>query len=134
MRKYLQLKLSCCSTEALPLGLKLISNMAKEVTKKTVAVAKKIVAAPKKTANGKAPVNIVKVAEAVLEKLKTLHLEPSLQSDIVWCLGSYGHDQNPVGLFENAGKALVVFKAELAKRTKGITAKFVSDIEKALEA
>jgi len=55
-----------------------------------------------------------------------------LQSDIVWCLGSYGHDKNPVGLMEKSAQALVAFKAELGKKTKGITAKFISDIESAL--
>jgi hypothetical protein len=50
----------------------------------------------------------------------------------VWCLGSYNHDHNPVGLIEKASQALVVFKAELAKKTKGITAKFINDIESAL--
>jgi hypothetical protein len=99
--------------------------MAKEVTKKKPA-------AVKKTAKTKSLVSIDKVAQNVLEKLKTLNLDQSLQSDIVWCLGSYTHDQNPVGLIEKTEQALTIFKAELSKKTKGITAKFISDIEKAL--
>ena len=99
--------------------------MAKGVTKKTVTT-------PKKTVKAKASVNIVKVAENILDKLKTLNLESSLQSDIVWCLGSYSHDHNPVGLFEKAEQALPLFKAEQTKKTKGITAKFISDIENVL--
>ena len=99
--------------------------MAKIMTKKAVAPAQK---KPK----AKAASNIVKVSESILDKLKTLNLEPGLQSDIVWCLGSYRHDQNPVGLLEKAAQALVLFKAELAKKTKGITAKFISDIESTL--
>ena len=85
-----------------------------------------------KKPKAKAASNIVKVSESILDKLKTLSLEPGLQSDIVWCLGSYGHDKNPVGLMEKSAQALVAFKAELGKKTKGITAKFISDIESAL--
>ena len=99
--------------------------MAKAITKKAEVPAKK---KPK----AKAASNIVKVSESILDKLKTLNLEPGLQSDIVWCLGSYHHDQNPIGLLEKAAQALVLFKAELAKKTKGISAKFISDVELAL--
>ena len=99
--------------------------MAKVTTKKAEAPAKK-------TVKAKNTLNIVKLSESILDKLKNLNLEPGLQSDIVWCLGSYNHDQNPIGLLEKAAQALTVFKAELAKKTKGITAKFVSDIESAL--
>jgi len=98
--------------------------MAKETTKK--------VETPKKKAKAKTTSNIVKVSESILDKLKTLNLEPGLQSDIVWCLGSYSHDQNPVGLLEKAAQALALFKKEQAKKTKGIPAKFISDIESAL--
>ncbi len=101
--------------------------MAKTVTKTTEAVAKK-------PAKPKAAVNIQKVSESVLDKLKTLNIEQGLQSDIVWCLGSYKHDRNPVGLLEKVTQALTVFKAEQAKKTKGVTAKFISDLEKVLTA
>ncbi|HLZ16700.1 MAG TPA: hypothetical protein VKQ08_06660 [Cyclobacteriaceae bacterium] len=99
--------------------------MAKIAEKKTETTAKK-------TTKPKSTVNIAKVAESILDKLKTLSLEPGLQSDIVWCLGSYHHDHNPVGLFEKVEQALTLFKAEQAKKTKGLTAKFIGDIEKAL--
>src|SRR5579872_1349503 len=93
---------------------------------------KKIEAPAKKAAKAKTTLNIVKVSESILDKLKNLNLEPGLQSDIVWCLGSYNHDKNPVGLLEKAAQALVIFKAEQAKKTKGVTAKFINDIESAL--
>ncbi|MBS1558797.1 MAG: hypothetical protein JST69_08700 [Bacteroidetes bacterium] len=86
-------------------------------------------AAKKKVSN-----DIVAVSETILNKLKDLNLEPSLQSDIVWCLGSYHHDRNPVGLYEKAGHALHLLKAEHAKKTKGITVKLITDIEKVLKA
>jgi hypothetical protein len=99
--------------------------MAKGTTKKSEAPAKKK-AQPKKT------LSIVKLSEGILDKLKILNLEPGLQSDIVWCIGSYSHDKNPIGLIEKCEQALVVFKAEQVKKTKGITAKFINDAESAL--
>lgn len=99
--------------------------MAKVTTKKTEAPSTK-------KAKAKTTLSIVKVSESILDKLKKLNLEPGLQSDIVWCLGSYGHDKNPVGLIEKSTQALAIFKAEQAKKTKGITSKFISDVESAL--
>ncbi len=93
--------------------------------------------APVKKATAKAKSttpNIEKVAEDVLTKLKTLNLEPQLQADIEWCLGSYRHDKNPTGLFEMAEKAFGIFRNEQAKKTKGITSKLVDDVEKALKS
>jgi hypothetical protein len=101
--------------------------MAKVSAKTTEAVVKKVT-------KEKAPLSIVKISESILDKLQTLGLESGLQSDIVWCLGSYKHDQNPVGLVETSTKAIAVLKAELAKKTKGVTAKFISDLEKGLAA
>lgn len=124
MRKYLHLYMPFHLTELLTL-YQTKCLMAKEIIKKKSATIKK-------TVKAKSPVRIEKIAENVLDKLKTLHLDPSLQSDIVWCLGSYTHDQNPVGLIEKTEQALTIFKAELGKKTKGITVKFISDIEKAL--
>lgn len=87
-----------------------------------------------KTKSKPATPNIEKVAEDVLTKLKTLNLEPQLQADIEWCLGSYRHDKNPTGLFEMAEKAFGIFKNEQAKKTKGVTSKLVDDVEKALKS
>jgi hypothetical protein len=100
--------------------------MAKATTKTEAVV--------KKPTKAKAPVSIVKISESILDKLQALGLEPGLQSDIVWCIGSYKHDQNPVGLVEASNKAIAILKAELEKKTKGITAKFISDLEKSLAA
>jgi len=102
------------------------NDMAKVTAKKAEAPVAKKAKATKTT------LSIIKVSESILDKLKTLNLEPGLQSDIVWCLGSYGHDKNPVGLIEKSKQALAIFKAEQAKKTKGITTKFISDIESAL--
>jgi hypothetical protein len=107
--------------------------MAKSTAKPTAekAPVKKAIA---KTKSIPATSNIEKVAEDVLTKLKTLNLEPQLQADIEWCLGSYRHDKNPTGLFEMAEKAFGIFKNEQAKKTKGITSKLVGEVEKALKS
>ena len=97
--------------------------MAKTATKSTKAPAK----SSKSTA-----VPIAKISQTALEKLKALDIQPQLQADITWCLGSYSHDKNPIGLYEVTSKALEIFKVELSRKTKGVTAKLISDIEKAL--
>ncbi len=76
---------------------------------------------------------IANICQATLEKLSQLDIEHQLQSEINWCLGSYRNDNNPVGLYHMAERSLPVFKAELAKKTKGVTAKLVADIEKVLK-
>jgi len=107
--------------------------MAKSMAKPTAEKAP-VKKAPAKAKLKSTTPNIEKVAEDVLTKLKTLNLEPQLQADIEWCLGSYRHDKNPTGLFEMAEKAFGIFKNEQAKKTKGITSKLVDDVEKALKS
>lgn len=87
--------------------------------------------APKKTAT-KAKLSLDAAAEAILDKLRSLNTEHQLQADLEWCLGSYRFDANPVGLVDAINRALVVLKAEQAKKTKGITATFIAGIEKVL--
>jgi hypothetical protein len=101
--------------------------MAKATTKPATTEKK-----PAKAKASKPAADIGKVSEAILEKLKALNIEDQLQSDISWCLGSYSFDKNPVGLIENAKKALDVLKAEQAKKTKGVTAKLIKEIEVAI--
>ena len=99
---------------------------AKAAPKKAAANATKVTAKPK-------PADLEKVSKSILAKLKSLDLDHQLQSDIVWCLGSYSHDKNPIGLIETAERATNVFKTELARKAKGITAKFITDIEAAIK-
>lgn len=70
------------------------------------------------------------VSEEALSKLQELGIQDQLQRDIQWCLGSYRADSNPSGLYNNAKKALAVFKEEKEKKTKGVPAKLISDLEK----
>ncbi|NOS94220.1 MAG: hypothetical protein HOP30_20065 [Cyclobacteriaceae bacterium] len=107
--------------------------MAKTIAKPTTEKPAAKKAAPKRAATTKA-VDVAKIATSILEKLKSLSIEPTLQAEIEWCLGSYAYDQNPVGLIEATKKSLVVFQSELAKKTKGVTAKFIAEIEKAANA
>lgn len=107
--------------------------MAKAPVKPAAAktAAKKIASKPKAKTKS-AAVNIEKVTEETLAKLRALNMEHGLQADIEWCLGSYRSDGNPIGLFDMMSRALAAFKAELQKKTKGVTAKLISDLEKAL--
>jgi hypothetical protein len=90
-------------------------------------------AAPKKVAAKTKSPDIEKISESILEKLKALNLDAQLQSEMEWCLGSYSNDKNPIGLYETSAKALPILKEELSKKTKGITAKLIADIEKVLK-
>jgi hypothetical protein len=101
---------------------------AKAASSKVSAPAKKSPSKPK----AKTPVNIEKVSEDILAKLKSLNIENQLQADLEWCLGSYRFDQNATGLLEVIRKAHEVLSQEYAKKTKGITSTLLSSIEKAL--
>jgi hypothetical protein len=106
--------------------------MAKTSSKSAAKEPKKAAA---KTSRPKAPASgvIEKVSIDTLKKLQTLGIERELQNDIEWCLGSYRADGNPVGLYTMAERAISVFKVELAKKTKGVTSKLITDLEKALQ-
>lgn len=87
----------------------------------------KVKAAPTQT------LSIEKVSEEVLSKLQSLNIETQLQADLEWCIGSYRADQNPSGLYEMIDRARTVLNAEKEKKTKGVTVKLITDIEKALK-
>lgn len=103
---------------------------------KTSTSKKKVAETPKKTAVKKkasATVSIDKANEAALSALKKLGIEEQLQNDIEWCLGSYRHDGNAVGLVETGIKAIKVLKAVKSKSPKAVTAKVITDLEKAIQ-
>ncbi|HEY0744875.1 MAG TPA: hypothetical protein VGD40_25585 [Chryseosolibacter sp.] len=106
--------------------------MAKAAPKTAAKATKK---APAKTSKPKsAGPSIEKVSEEALEKLKALDIERELQNDIEWCLGSYRADGNPVGLYAMVERAVAVLKTEKDKKTKGVTAKLITDLEKAIQS
>lgn len=112
--------------------------MAKAPAKKsaTTAAEEKVDKPVKKaasTTSSLSPAETIEAAsETSLAKLRQLNLDPQLQSEIDWCLASYRNDGNPVGLYEMVDRAVRIFKQEQAKKTKGVTAKFVGELEKAL--
>ena len=103
-----------------------------KATPKTPAKTAKKTPTPKAKAKASPAVSIEKVSEEALKKLQSLGLDQQLQADMEWCLGSYRTDKNPIGLLETAERALAVFNIELAKKTKGVTAKLITDIKKVL--
>jgi hypothetical protein len=109
-------------------------TMAKTTAKTPIAKAAPKKVAAKAATKTSTSTDIEKLSKSILEKLKALNLDGQLQSDIEWCLGSYSYDKNPVGLIKAAHNAVNVFKTELARKTKGVTAKLIADIEKAIEA
>jgi hypothetical protein len=104
--------------------------MAKQPAKKAVAAK----APAKKTPARKAAApSLEAAAEDLLAKLKALNMDSQLQADLEWCLGSYRHDQNPVGLTEAVRQGVAALKQAVEAKKKGVTTKFVSDMEKALK-
>jgi hypothetical protein len=63
-----------------------------------------------------------------------LDLDYQLQGEIDWCLASYRSDSNPVGLYQMVERSIAVLRPELERKRKGVTAKFIGDLEKALGA
>jgi hypothetical protein len=104
--------------------------MAKVSAKKATPVAKKVSTPRKPKAT---VVAIDKACEQALDKLKELNIDPQLQADIAWCLGSYRYDQNPIGLFQTGAKALEVLHAAKAKSARAVSAKIIADLKKALK-
>ena len=105
------------------------NHMPKTIDKPAAkAPAKKNVARKPKASNDL----IKKVSEESLKKLQSLDADRQLQSDIEWCLGSYGYDKNPSGLYETAKRALILFRDEKIRNPKVIPAKLIADLEKAI--
>jgi hypothetical protein len=104
-----------------------------KATAKTATKAPAKAATPKTKTSAAVSHDIETASDEALKKLQSLGIDPQLQSELEWCLGSYRHDKNPSGLYEALGRALTIFNAEKAKKTKGITVKLIGDLEKALK-
>jgi hypothetical protein len=110
--------------------------MAKTTSKSSAPKAEsKRVAKPKVKTNAvSSSVELLEQAsDEALKKLQALGIEQQLQSELEWCLGSYRFDRNPSGLYEVAGRVLIVLNEEKARKTKGVTVKLIGDLEKALK-
>lgn len=103
--------------------------MAKTTVKKVATKAREKKTTPSEKSS--AP-SIESAARTALSKLRELNLDTRLQADLDWCLGSYGFDKNPSGLYEMVGRAIDVFTAEKEKKTKGVTAKLLTDLQKGI--
>lgn len=91
--------------------------------------------APKiKVQTKKSGLSIEDACETALAKLRELDIEQALQADLQWCLGSYRADGNPIGLFQMLDRSVIVLEREKIAKTKGVTAKLISDLAKALKA
>ncbi len=55
-----------------------------------------------------------------------------LQSKLEYCIGSYDHDKNPVGLIEYGHAALQELKAFKAQNPRKVNKKIITDLEKSL--
>lgn len=106
--------------------------MAKAISKSPSKADKKA-AVPKQTGANKSYLAIENACVSSLAKLQELELDYQLQSEINWCLGSYRNDGNPIGLYQMAQRSLAIFKAEHLNKTKGVTAKLITELEKALK-
>jgi hypothetical protein len=103
--------------------------MSKTTSKSTAKAPKKTSAKPQISSEDL----IEKASVEALQKLQALGIDQELQQDIEWCLGSYRADHNPVGLYATTERAVTILKTEQAKKTKGVTAKLITDLEKALQ-
>lgn len=95
--------------------------------------------APKKTAakpkaNTDPAENLLKKCQEAATKFDKME-DPRYQDikeKLEWCIGSYSHDKNPVGLVEYGQKAVDVLKEVRADKPKQVPQKLVDDLEKAL--
>jgi hypothetical protein len=124
MKKTSTAKTPAATTSAL--SKKPVKKASPEPSAKKPAAPKTVKAVPVKE------ISIEKACKTALAKLKELNIDDRLQSEIAWCLGSYQNDKNPSGLYLMAKRALAVFTVELANGAKGLTPKFVADVEKAI--
>ena len=107
--------------------------MAKATAKSATAPVKKASATAKPKAKASSSAEAIeKVSKEILKTFQAVGIEEQLQADLTWCLGSYAHDKNPIGLYEIGEQSLIILKREQAKKTKGVTAKLINDLEKVL--
>jgi hypothetical protein len=76
---------------------------------------------------------IDQLSEEVLNKLQALNVEHALQADLQWCIGSYRHDKNPIGLYQMLERALPVLQAKRQQNARAVPARLITSIEKALK-
>lgn len=106
--------------------------MAKAPVKKTAKKTAKKSTASKPAKKASSP-SIEHVMQQVLDKLAKMGTGQQLQDDIKWCLGSYGFDKNPIGLYETGARAFALFNEAKAKSAKAVPAKLLADLQKVIK-
>ena len=71
------------------------------------------------------------VAVAAIEKLKNDDFE-AIKAKLVWCVGSYENDSNPVGLYESLREVQAEFVKYKKANPRKIAKKVIDGIEKAI--
>ncbi len=77
---------------------------------------------------------LVNKCQEVADKLDKMQ-DPKyteIKEKLVWCLGSYKHDQNPAGLVEYGSKAVDALKEAREEKPKQVSQKFIDDLQKAI--
>ena len=100
----------------------------------TPAATIKKTAATRVKASSNGALSVEQACEAAFTKLNDLDIEHPLQADLQWCLGSFRSDGNPIGLYQMLDRAIAVLEREKVAKTKGVTAKLITDLTKALKA
>ncbi|MFM7328159.1 MAG: hypothetical protein ACKORJ_04830 [Bacteroidota bacterium] len=109
-------------------------------TSTTVKKTETVTATTKKTpatrvkASSNGALTVEQACEVAFSKLNDLNIEHPLQADLQWCLGSFRSDGNPIGLYQMLDRAIAVLEREKVAKTKGVTAKLITDLSKALKA
>ncbi len=77
---------------------------------------------------------IEKACQEALKKFQQIGSDDynEVQSKLEFVIGSFGFDQNPVGLYEIGAMALVKLKDIKKDKPKAVSKKLIDDLEKAL--
>ena len=78
---------------------------------------------------------IEKACKDALEKLKKIGLDKyaDIQSKLEYVLGSFGFDENPVGLYEVGEIALKELKKYKKLKPRLVSKKLIDDLEKSIK-
>jgi len=77
---------------------------------------------------------LVKSCNDVITTFEKLKLDEykELNSKLIWCLGSYKNDKDPVGLIETGAMALNALKGYKTKNPRKVNKKIIDNLEKVI--
>ena len=73
-----------------------------------------------------------KAIPEAIQKLNKIAPGSSLGAELKWCLESWRHDKNPVGLIEKTEAVLELLKQAKERNKRSVSAKLIADLEKGL--